>query len=263
MNTRFLPDGDDRIVTVHCAGYSDTSVPRLHPKDSHFLFEYVLSGEEIIESPDYLIHAGIGELIMIHPSEECVIYRDTTSVNAISIQISGFVLEALADVLGLPRVGKVYADILDKLLPVKSMFEKYSAGDSTTGRLLLELAFSLMLDMSSHNDADIYAGKPSAEKIKAYLDTCLCGDVDLDTVGKKFSISGMHVIRLFRGKYDITPMQYLKLKRIEKSAEMLAETEVGIKDISSLLRFSSTQHFTNLFREHFGISPGKFRENSK
>lgn len=261
--SKFLPDGNDRIVTVHYAGYSDTSAPRLHAKDSYFLFEYILSGEEIVESPDYLIRAGIGDLVMVHPAEECVIYREVGEVSAISLQVSGFVLEAVSDVLSLPRTVKSSADVLNKLLPAESLFQRYTAGDGDAGRQLLELAFSLMLDISSNNEADLFSGKPSAEKIKTYLDICLCGDVDLDAVGKKFGISGMHVIRLFRTEYDITPMQYLKLRRLEKSGEMLLETDISIKDIASMLQFSSTQHFTNLFREHFGVSPGRYRDKNR
>ena len=108
---------------------------------------------------------------------------------------------------------------------------------------------------------DILTSGVYSESDRDHLDMCICGDVDLDSLGKKFGISGMHIIRLFRTEYDITPIQYLKLKRLEKSAELLSNTDMSIKDISSLLRFSSTQHFTNLFRERFGISPGKFRDN--
>lgn len=258
-NIVFGPENNS-IITVHSAGYPDTSKPRLHAKNSGFIFEYVLSGEMCIESPDFLIHAGIDDLVIIHPSEECVMYRHSGDLKTLGFTASGFMYEAMYDVLALPRVFCASADILDKLLGVGNTFEKYSGGDCNSGRTLCELAVSLILDAVDLKGRNVPMGKPSAEAIKEYLDLCLCGDTDLESIGKKFGISGMHVIRLFRAKYDTTPMQYLKIARLEKSAKLLRKTKMSIKDVSSLLRFSSTQHFTNLFREHFGVSPGRFRE---
>lgn len=262
-NIAFSLGYDDRAITVHFGGYPDTSSPRLHAKDSGFLFEYIMSGEMTVESPDILLHAGIGDLLIIHPSSECVLYRRSGELKTVGFSISGFVFEAISDVFALPSVFCSTADVFAKVIDVDKTFEKYSLGDGDSGRAFCELAFSLMLDAVSALKRGDPFGKPSAEAIRDYLDLCLCGEVDLDTVGKKFGISGMHVIRLFRAKYDETPMFYLKTSRLEKSAELLRSTDMSIKEISSLLQFSSTQHFTNLFREHFGISPGKYRETNK
>lgn len=253
--------GDNSISYVHGVGHTGRSSPFHHPKGSFFVFEYILSGEECVESPDFLIKAGIGDLIVIHPSEECVIYKNKNEVSALYFFISGFVLEAVFEVLALPRISCVPASLIEEFLNIGGLYEKYLAGDPNSGKKLCEFAFSLMLHTAAANNNNLTNEKPSAEKIKDYLDLCLCGEVDLDSVGKKFGITGMHVIRLFRQKYDYTPMQYLKLKRLEKAASLLSNSNMSIKDISSLLCFSSTQHFTNLFREQFNISPGKYRES--
>jgi len=257
----FSAIGEDPVITVHSAGVSATDSPRHHVTGSGFLFEYVLSGEECIESPNILENAEVGTFVVIHPSEECVIYRKSKKVSAIHIQISGFLLEAVAEVLSLPRVfcGRASSDLLHKFMTLDDLYKKYSAGSGNAGKRLCEIAFSLLLEAASAEPANIQL-RPTAERIKDYLDLCLCGDVDLDSIGKKFGITGMHVIRLFRNEYDETPMQYLKISRLKKSAEFLKNTNMTIKEISSMLQFSSTQHFTNLFRDHFGISPGKYRE---
>lgn len=261
-NSLFSVNNTDTVISVYSGGYPDTSKPRLHEKDSGFIFEYVLSGEEVIESPDVLIHAGIGDLVIVRPGMECVLYRSSGDLRTIGFSLSGFVLEASCDVLGIPDIFCGSADVFDKILGIDKTYERYTCGDGSAGREILELAFSLILDAAVSKRQDVHT-RPSGEAIKEFLDRCLCGDVDLDAVGKRFGITGMHVIRLFRAEYDETPMQYLKLSRLRKSAELLADTDMTIKEISSLLKFSSTQHFTNLFREQFGVSPGKFRENHK
>ena len=262
-NSLFNIGSADTVISVHSCGYSDTSKPRLHEKDSGFIFEYILSGQEVIESPDVLIHAGIGDLIVIRPGNECVLYRSSGDLKTVGLSFSGFVFEAVCDVLGIPDIFCASADVFDKLFGIDKVYKRYTCGDGDAGRIICELVFSLLLDAASAAKMQDVHIRPSAKAIKDFLDLCLCGDVDLDAVGKKFGITGMHVIRLFRAEYDETPMQYLKLSRLRKSAELLSSTDMSIKDISSLLKFSSTQHITNLFREHFGVSPGRFREKCK
>jgi len=261
----FSPDGGhDRITIFTGAGHARTDTPRHHKKGGGFIFEYVLSGEECVESPGVFETARVGDLIVINPSEECVIYSTSSDTSALFFSVEGFILEAVSEVLGLPPVFCARVNLLDTFIENITLFGKYSAGDSDAGRLLTESAISLLLRAASTpNDEDVAeAGPVSAEKIKEYLDLCLCADVELDDIGAEFGVSGMHIIRVFRGKYDTTPMQYLKEARLRRAAKLLRETDMSIREICDTLSFSTTQHFTNQFREAFGKSPGRFREES-
>lgn len=254
---------DNRIISFHSCEYNDYSVPSLHEKDSGFLMGYVLSGEICIEAPEYLITAGIGELFILHPSEECVIYRNKSDVAVITLSVSALMLDAMYDVLLLPRVFVSGTDELDKFLKAESEYKLYKAGGDFVGRGLTELVISIILDAATAKALAPRGKKVTAEAVKDHLDLCLCGDTDLDTIGKKFGVTGMHIIRLFKAKYDVTPMYYLKTARLNKAASLLSTSNMTIKEIAGLLRFSGTQHFTNLFREQFGTSPGKYREKTK
>jgi len=254
---------DKKIINFHSCGYNDYSVPSLRKKDCGFTIGYVLSGNLCIEAPDYLVNAGIGDLFIIRPSEECVIYRNDSGVLTITVNVSAFMLDALYDVLLLPRVFVAGSDELDKFIEAEKEYRIYEAGDPSSGRRLTDIVISMILDAASANASSSSAKKVTAEAVKEYLDLCLCGDLDLDKVGKKFGVTGMHIIRLFKAKYDVTPMYYLKTARLNKAASLLSDTNMTIKEIAGLLRFSGTQHFTNLFREQFKTSPGKYREKNR
>ena len=262
----FSPGDSGKITYIHSVGQLDRAVPCHHPKGDGFIFEYVVSGEECIESPDVLVNAGIGDFVVIRPEEECVIYRNGPDLSVFSVHISGFLLEAVADVLNIDNVYRVPSafDMLDVFLKLKLLYEKYAAGDGSAGKTICETVISFLLDVAAYrskeHDAETH---PTAKGIRDYLDLCICGEVDLEAIGSRFGVTGMHIIRIFRSEYDETPMQYLKLRRLEKAAELLTESRLSIKEISTLLCFSSTQHFTNLFRDHFGSSPGKFRSSGK
>jgi len=262
----FSPKGNGKIVNINSVGQIDRAVPYHHQKGDGFIFEYVISGEECVESPDILLNAGIGDFIVVRPEEECVIYRKSRDLSAFSLHISGFVLEAIADVLNIDNTYLAPAafDLLDSFLKITSLYDKYNAGSGVSGKQICEIAVSFLLDIAAHkSEVHIRDQRPTPLGIKNYLDLCICGDVDLEAVGKRFGVTGVHIIRIFRSEFDFTPMQYLKLRRLDKAAELLLESDLSIKDISSLLCFSSTQHFTNLFKEHFGSSPGKFRSLNK
>ena len=64
-------------------------------------------------------------------------------------------------------------------------------------------------------------------------------------------------------EYLVSELGLASSARLNKAADLLSGTDMQIKEIAKLLRFSGTQHFTNLFREQFGISPGKYREKNK
>ena len=73
----------------------------------------------------------------------------------------------------------------------------------------------------------------------------------------------MHIIRLFKSAYGITPMQYAISKRTDIAKALLTDTNISIKTISEMLHYSNSQHFSNSFRKLTGTSPNRFRHVSK
>ena len=53
--------------------------------------------------------------------------------------------------------------------------------------------------------------------------------------------------------------EYITMLRMEKSKEMLWNTDRSITDIAMTMGYSSSQYFSNVFRDYTGMTPGKFR----
>ncbi len=77
-----------------------------------------------------------------------------------------------------------------------------------------------------------------------------------------FGVSKMHVIRVFRKKFGITPMQYVIERRIGAAKSLLTGTVMPIKEIAALLRYSGTQHFSTSFKSAVGCTPGQYRKSN-
>ena len=61
--------------------------------------------------------------------------------------------------------------------------------------------------------------------------------------------------REFKKNYNDTPANYIRNKKLEKSAELLALSEERITDVAFDCGFNSTQYFATVFKKWTGKSP--------
>jgi AraC family transcriptional regulator len=74
---------------------------------------------------------------------------------------------------------------------------------------------------------------------------------------------GVHPVtlaRAFRQAFGCTVGEYVRNLRIERAALQLAETTLSLAEIALGAGFSDQSHFSNMFRQHTGLSPSKFRQ---
>ncbi len=72
-----------------------------------------------------------------------------------------------------------------------------------------------------------------------------------------------HISRCFRKYLDTTPTDYINELRLNYTANMLACSNIPIIDLCFESGFGNIPWFYRLFREKYGTSPKKFRENYK
>ncbi len=72
-------------------------------------------------------------------------------------------------------------------------------------------------------------------------------------------ISESECLRCFRNTIDTTPIQYLKNFRLQKAADYLLASQLGIADIASRCGFQEMSYFAKTFRELRGMTPSEFR----
>jgi AraC-like DNA-binding protein len=67
----------------------------------------------------------------------------------------------------------------------------------------------------------------------------------------------------FREVVGKPPLQYLTEYRIRKACQLLRDTRLGVKEISSQVGYDSASSFSNAFKRWMGKSPGAFRRNGE
>ncbi len=85
---------------------------------------------------------------------------------------------------------------------------------------------------------------------------------DCRQVARRLGLSYPHFRLLFRGLTGLPPGQYIRCRRMEKSARLLRQSRMEIKDIANQVGYEDIFHFSKLFKKHFRVSPGRFRARS-
>ena len=65
--------------------------------------------------------------------------------------------------------------------------------------------------------------------------------------------------REFKRIYEDSPASYIKSRRLEKAARLLAVSDERISSIAHACQFRDTAHFSNSFKTKYKLSPSKYR----
>ena len=99
------------------------------------------------------------------------------------------------------------------------------------------------------------------EKLTKYIATHL-SDINLsvEALATHFKRSRSNINEVF-GKYmGTTPANYIKTCRLIKAKELLAKSELSIQQISEQVGYISSAAFIRVFKNEYGITPGRFKE---
>lgn len=244
--------------------YSSTEyrIPR-HPS-VEYVFEYVISGKGHIEYAGNIIDVHAGMFYYIAEGADVVYYSDRDDpYEKIWINLNGTLVERLADMFMLGEVFYTEAEVMQIFLEIHDRLERTNAENSAdTYREIACFMFEMLTIVRKNELFPNQHDKNSLdERIKAYIDSNVYNDISLDMMAEHFGITKMHVIRLFKRKFDTTPMQYLLDKKISIAKSLLRGTVMPIKEIAGLLRYSNTQHFSSSFKVAVGVTPNKYRQS--
>ena len=70
------------------------------------------------------------------------------------------------------------------------------------------------------------------------------------------SLSSLH--RKMKGSLDMTPNDYIRLRRLKKAAQLLYEDNYRIKEVCYMVGFNTPSYFSKCFQKQFGTLPNEF-----
>ncbi|WP_261304531.1 helix-turn-helix domain-containing protein [Paenibacillus andongensis] len=259
------------------------------PIESHIGFEVnlILDGcqETMMEKNRYLLKTG--DIILIPPgfkhANRCISKEGMTYFTAhFNVDDPLFRQEMIKNSKILfpsetEENGKL-RKVLDYWVEMAQQPREYTTADRFRLQATLFELFGILAQMVSpaedQNESipptSVQYAKAIAESIKASFNPY--SQMDEETLEKKLSIddivsslgiSSGYGLEVFRKVFGMSPRQYLSDLKLHEAKVLIAQPDLPLKKIASLLGYSHLSHFSRQFKRWTGMSPLQYRQSKK
>lgn len=232
---------------------------------SIYVFEYVRSGKGHIECDGKKHTVKAGDFYFLNRLHSHYYYSDKEDpYSKIWVNAGGRLLDGLVNAYGLTDGAIVVPES-----STEPIFEEVgrliASADVDNADEILTACAKQMCDLIITAATEYRRVQRStvstAERIKDYIDSGLSYNVSLDDIAQHFFLNKSYIISIFSEKYGYTPKQYILQRKMQAARTMLEENMYSIAEISDILNFSSSQHFSSLFKKKEGVSPDEYRHS--
>lgn len=98
-------------------------------------------------------------------------------------------------------------------------------------------------------------------KVEELVSTQLANpELTVELIAQEIGVSRSHLHRKLKQLTNQNPSDYIKNTRLRHAAYLLSNKNIAVSEACYATGFSSLSHFSNSFKEYFGISPTKYVE---
>lgn len=105
---------------------------------------------------------------------------------------------------------------------------------------------------------------PPVERAHALIQTRIEKDpafpLTLPELARHAHVSPEHLCRLFKSSTGRSPVETVRLARLDRAAVLLARTNISVSEVATACGFASPYHFSRRFKEAFGSPPRELRK---
>lgn len=103
----------------------------------------------------------------------------------------------------------------------------------------------------------------TVDRVAAFVDAELSSVLTLDRLAAVATLSPFYFARAFKSTTGLAPHQFVTSRRMHRATSLLMHTNSSVEQVAYAVGLSNVSHFRRLFRNHFGVTPGRLREDSK
>ena len=101
------------------------------------------------------------------------------------------------------------------------------------------------------------------EETIAYMGNHYNQVISLTDLARLAGLSKSHYSRLFKKNVGYSPIEYLTHLRIDRAKELLAHSDIRIKEVSQSVGYEDELYFSRIFKKIAGVSPTQFSDDQK
>lgn len=97
--------------------------------------------------------------------------------------------------------------------------------------------------------------------LRYYIEDRLGERITLEELAGEVNFSKAYFIKRFNLLFDMPPMKFINLRRVDRAKQLMEQTELSLSEISQKCGFGSLHYFSRIFKSFEGISPNEHRKN--
>lgn len=144
---------------------------------------------------------------------------------------------------------------------ISAIFEELSRCREDPWRSLL--LFSELLSLSIRSAKEEASPSRIEDPILDYINRNLDSPLTLEEIAAISHFSKYHFCRVFKQKTGMTPMQYVRLRRVSRAKELLVESDRSISEIAVICGYDNFGFFCRVFRSLTGMTPSDYRRHNE
>lgn len=126
----------------------------------------------------------------------------------------------------------------------------------------MTLWFEYLISATAINIGQAFQEKKNThiEHAKRLIETESASALSLTMIADLLKLNPAYLSRIFKEYTGVTFTDYVTQIRVQRSKELLLQTEMKVKDISEQIGYAKVTHYIKLFKDMNGITPGEFRK---
>lgn len=167
-------------------------------------------------------------------------------------------------------------DIQDRITGLKSGADAYIEKPFSTDYLLSQIsnlldnrrkvqaAFVNFPYMRTDNMVSTKLDEQFLKKLSDIINQHIADfDFNVEVLSREMCMSRSNLLRKVKNLTDHTPNDLIRIIRLKRAAELLANDDCKINEVCYLVGFSSTSYFSKMFQKQFGLLPKDFMKKKK
>lgn len=220
---------------------------------------YVVHGANVTE-----LHEG--EMIILPPKIPHTAYTTDSDVNydVLMFDIRSFYNDSAVCQTYLPAIydgrAKFYATTShpETIACFDEIIAKWNRNSLETTACIYRFLYLLfehsLEDMQTEIDRN-----DLVKNVISYIEENLVQDITTTSLCTHFGYTAAHFCRRFKEETGLTPMNYLKICRMEKAYKLLKKGGMNISEVAADCGYPDSNYFTRCFKSHFGFPPSQIR----
>ncbi|HIX90087.1 MAG TPA: AraC family transcriptional regulator [Candidatus Agathobaculum pullicola] len=231
----------------------------------HTYFEllHVHNGTLTVTLADTVCALSAGDLILCKPdSDHAKRLAKDSACNYLSISFDMDLSESQILFGHVFHCTNGLRDALNKIIEERTMHTPYAQTLMLCHLQEIITRLSLLCNELSeeHNLLSLNQNSQSdlLQQILAYMEEKVTEPITIEQICHKFFMSRTSLQALFKMYLHNSPKSYLLNIKLQKSKELIRESQYTISEIADMLGFSSIHYFSRLFKKYFELSPSEY-----